>query len=74
MDDIIVRGTQLSPSDTEGNIEVYIPDDHTPESREEFSISINISNIQPVNGSGVHVSIEGGPIRIVVYDNDCKLH
>ena len=52
---------------------VDIPDDSTLNSRRQFSISINSSNIEATNRDGVHVSAEGEPIQITVYDNDCKL-
>ena len=69
-----MRGTQFNPPDSEGNVEIEVPNDRTPEGRKEFSVSLNRSYIRPVDGYGAHVSAEGGDIRIIVYDNDCKCY
>ena len=36
---------------------------------EEFSASISV---EAINATGTLTSVEGGPIGITVFDNDCK--
>ena len=72
-DDITVSKAQFTPPDTEGTVDIEIPDDNTPEGRQEFRVSLSKSYIHPVDGYGARVSAEGEDIRITVFDNDCKL-
>ena len=52
-------------------IEIYVPDDVVfSEERREFSASISV---EAINATGTLTSVEGGPIGITVFDNDCKL-
>ena len=72
LDDITVTSPRFSPSDYQRDVEVEAPNNFTPEDVQEFEISLTSSNVQPVDGSGVSINVQGGPTRIIVYDNDCK--
>ena len=51
---------------------IEIRDDSLSEGRKEFNISIN--RIEPVNYNipGIRTTVQGDPIKIIAYDNDCK--
>ena len=51
-------------------VEVYVPDDsESSEERKEFSISVSV---KAINATGTLTTLEGGPIEITVYDDDCE--
>lgn len=51
-------------------VEVYVSDDSMfSEERKEFNVSVSV---KAINAKGHLTSVEGGPIEIAVYDNDCE--
>ena len=59
-----------STIETDVPIKVYVPDDSVfSEERKEFNVSVSVSAI---DAKGHLTSVEGGPIEIVIYDNDCE--
>ena len=52
-------------------VEIYVPNNLLfSEERREFSISI--LETTAINATGTFSSVEGDPIKITIYDNDCK--
>lgn len=53
---------------------IKIRDNSSSERRKEFNISIG--SIEPVNYNilGIRTAVQGDPVKIIAYDNDCKLH
>ena len=59
------------------NIPINVLDDSTTEKQRQFIVSIlriNILNTEFSTGSttGAQTAIDGEPVRITIYDNDCK--
>ena len=51
-------------------VEIYVPDNSVfSEERKEFSASVSV---EAINAIGHLTSVEGGPIEMTVYDNDCE--
>ena len=51
-------------------VEIYVPNDSIfSEERREFNVFVSV---EAINATGTLTSVEGGPIGITVYDNDCK--
>ena len=73
MDDVSIP-TELifhpSTIETDVPVEVYVPDDSVfSEERKEFNVSVSV---EAINAKGHLTSVEGGPIEIAIYDNDCE--
>ena len=62
----------FDPSTYEMDISIEIPDNSvSSEKRKEFNISI--ANIEAINSTGrALTAVEGEPLKVIVYDNDCK--
>ena len=61
------------------DIPIDVLDDSMMEKQKQFIVSILrvvIRNTERSTGSstGARTSIEGGPVRITIYDNDCEYH
>ena len=69
---VIPRSLIFDPSTTERNVEVETLDDTTSEQRREFNISINGTMVAGAPSANLATAV-GGPVAILVYDNDCKL-
>ena len=73
MDDVSIPAELIfHPSTIENDVpvEVYVPDDSMfSEERKEFNVSVSVSAI---DAKGHLTSVEGGPIEIAIYDNDCE--
>jgi hypothetical protein len=59
------------------NIPIDVVDDSTPEKQRQFIVSIlsiEILNTEFSTGSttGARTAIDGEPVRITIYDNDCE--
>jgi hypothetical protein len=61
----------FDPTTTWRNVTVEIREDNMAEKRREFSISIERIAAMEAPDANLANSI-GGPITIVVYDNDCE--
>ena len=75
---ILDRNIQFDISDSEVdslNVPIQIPEDLLPEKKKQFSIMIGSIMADDSNGNranGTLTTVQGDPIVITVYDNDCK--
>ena len=67
----------MGVSDNETGVRLEIPDNLVSEKVMRYGISIaNIEPFEPgknTSSQGVHTTIAGDEIKLLVYDNDCKL-
>ena len=67
----------MDVSDNETGVRLEIPDNLVSEKVMRYGVSIaNIEPFEPgknVSSQGVHTTIAGDGIKLLVYDNDCKL-
>ena len=69
--DLTVTDTVVfDPSTSQRGVTVEVPNNSVSERRKEFSILI--ARIEAINNTGALTAVEGQPVGITVYDNDCK--
>ena len=60
-----------SANEIDVQVEVHVPDNCVfSEERRKYNVSI--SEIEAIDATGVCTSVEGGPIEIIVFDDDGK--
>jgi hypothetical protein len=70
---VITRYLIFDPSTTERNVEVEIMEDTVPEKRKEFNILIDGTMVVGAPTANLATAV-GGPVTVLVYDNDCKYY
>ena len=59
----------FDPFTSQLGVSVEVTNNSVSERRKEFNISIRV---EAINSTGALIAVEGQPVRIIVYDNDCK--
>ena len=59
----------FDPFTSQLGVSVEVPNNFVSERRKEFNIS---TRVEAINSTGALTAVEGQPVRIIVYDNDCK--
>ena len=71
---LIAKSLIFDPSTTQKTVDIVTIDDTTPGDRIEFNISIG--SVVAIEAPGPTMrslaSTFGGPVKIVIYDNDCE--
>ena len=71
--DLAISGTYtMAPSITEVDVPLE-PRDNSIPSEKPKKFQFNISSVEAIDAVGVFTSVQGMPVMITVYDNDCKL-
>ena len=69
---VIPKSLIFDPSTTRKAVDIVTMDDTTPGDRIEFNISIGSVVAIEASGATSLASVLGGPVKIVIYDNDCE--
>ena len=70
---MIIKSLLFNPSVTLIDVgPIEIRDDSLSERRKEFSISIGRIEAISYDVTSVRTAVQGDPVRIIAYDNDCE--